>query len=213
MYAQGERRATDAYSSTAHAIPFDCQNNRQVMPAYNPSSEGLSTSPEDDTARAPELAAVQTQYQGECQARLSGGAQHPYLASAVGGDIMPHRSMSLPMAVQRNPTTTPNLSHISPAAPAPVFHPGLPFADLSAVSPRQNRALTLLAPEHELGTAKRQVSHPYARINARKEQDGNSKRRRIWNHALEKDIFSPEEVLVFWLTDASPTVLTDTRHV
>ncbi|KIJ68375.1 hypothetical protein HYDPIDRAFT_56443, partial [Hydnomerulius pinastri MD-312] len=36
------------------------------------------------------------------------------------------------------------------------------------------------------------IAHPYARLYAKK--DG-SKRRKIWNHVLEKQLFSPQELL------------------
>lgn len=37
------------------------------------------------------------------------------------------------------------------------------------------------------------IAHPYARLYAKK--DG-SKRRKIWNHVLEKQLFSPQELFV-----------------
>lgn len=39
-----------------------------------------------------------------------------------------------------------------------------------------------------------QISHPYARLLAKKDQ---VKRRKIWNHALEKSLFSPFELQVY----------------
>ncbi|KAL0072030.1 hypothetical protein AAF712_000953 [Marasmius tenuissimus] len=42
------------------------------------------------------------------------------------------------------------------------------------------------------GTTRTSVSHPYARLLAKKDSD--AKRRKIWNHALEKHIFSPYEL-------------------
>ncbi|ETW87276.1 hypothetical protein HETIRDRAFT_247266, partial [Heterobasidion irregulare TC 32-1] len=36
------------------------------------------------------------------------------------------------------------------------------------------------------------IAHPYARLFAAK-KDG-TKRRKIWNHALEKSVFSPQEI-------------------
>ncbi|KAH8102473.1 hypothetical protein BXZ70DRAFT_1006393 [Cristinia sonorae] len=39
------------------------------------------------------------------------------------------------------------------------------------------------------------VSHPYARLHAKNAQEGGtSKRRRMWNHALEKSVFTPQEL-------------------
>lgn len=40
-------------------------------------------------------------------------------------------------------------------------------------------------------TARFQIAHPYSRLQAKK---GEVKRRKIWNHALEKHIFSPYEM-------------------
>lgn len=48
-------------------------------------------------------------------------------------------------------------------------------------------------PERVLDTARVRVPHPYARITAQKER-GASKRRRIWNHTLEKQVFTPDEL-------------------
>lgn len=42
--------------------------------------------------------------------------------------------------------------------------------------------------------SKLDISHPYARLYAKKEE---GKRRKIWNHALEKALFSPYELCVF----------------
>lgn len=36
------------------------------------------------------------------------------------------------------------------------------------------------------------INHPYSRLYAKKETTG--KRRRIWNHALEKSLFNPYEL-------------------
>ena len=40
-----------------------------------------------------------------------------------------------------------------------------------------------------------QISHPYARLFAKKDE---VKRRKIWNHALEKNLFNPFELQVFF---------------
>ena len=42
------------------------------------------------------------------------------------------------------------------------------------------------------GTVRTNVAHPYARLVAKKDSD--AKRRKIWNHVLEKHIFSPYEL-------------------
>lgn len=40
------------------------------------------------------------------------------------------------------------------------------------------------------------IAHPYARLYAKKDA---SKRRKIWNHVLEKQIFSPQELCVAFI--------------
>jgi hypothetical protein len=40
------------------------------------------------------------------------------------------------------------------------------------------------------------IAHPYARLYAKKDA---SKRRKIWNHVLEKQLFSPQELCVSFL--------------
>lgn len=49
------------------------------------------------------------------------------------------------------------------------------------------------------------IAHPYARLYAKK--DG-SKRRKIWNHVLEKQLFSPQELSVYYFfSPVSPSSL------
>ncbi|KIP12442.1 hypothetical protein PHLGIDRAFT_38524, partial [Phlebiopsis gigantea 11061_1 CR5-6] len=38
------------------------------------------------------------------------------------------------------------------------------------------------------------LAHPYARIYAKKAAAPSAKRRKMWNHALEKSLFTPEEI-------------------
>ena len=44
-----------------------------------------------------------------------------------------------------------------------------------------------------------QISHPYARLFAKKDE---VKRRKIWNHALEKSLFNPFELQVLYYPDS-----------
>lgn len=54
-------------------------------------------------------------------------------------------------------------------------------------------------PAEKSATAKKiQIAHPYARIFAKKDE---IKRRKIWNHALEKSIFTPYELWVYLIND------------
>ncbi|CAL1695394.1 unnamed protein product [Somion occarium] len=38
------------------------------------------------------------------------------------------------------------------------------------------------------------LTHPYARLQAKNDASGSTKRRKMWNHALEKSIFTPQEL-------------------
>jgi len=49
---------------------------------------------------------------------------------------------------------------------------------------------------HVASSPQIQIAHPYARLLAKKDE---VKRRKIWNHALEKFIFSPYEMWVHHL--------------
>ena len=48
-------------------------------------------------------------------------------------------------------------------------------------------------PQKSTRHAQVQISHPYARLFAKKDE---VKRRKIWNHALEKNLFNPFELQV-----------------
>ena len=43
-------------------------------------------------------------------------------------------------------------------------------------------------------TSPTRLAHPYARIDAKKAAAPSGKRRKMWNHALEKNLFTPEEI-------------------
>lgn len=53
-------------------------------------------------------------------------------------------------------------------------------------------------------TPRVKIAHPYARLFAK---TGEVKRRKIWNHALEKSLFSPYELYVAFSTIYSPSHL------
>ncbi|KAF8898674.1 hypothetical protein BD779DRAFT_1666474 [Infundibulicybe gibba] len=56
----------------------------------------------------------------------------------------------------------------------------------------------------ELTTAPKFITHPYARLNAKRDE---VKRRRIWNHTLEKFIFSPYELSTVGASKRRPTYI------
>ncbi|KAG5648046.1 hypothetical protein DXG03_007081 [Asterophora parasitica] len=70
--------------------------------------------------------------------------------------------------------------------PLPIYNsvqpPPYSITDQSSAQPRKSRVPASVA-----------VAHPYARLFAKKEE---VKRRKIWNHALEKSLFSPYEMCV-----------------
>jgi hypothetical protein len=71
----------------------------------------------------------------------------------------------------------------------PPFYPGEP----SLVYPNFNDSEEKINSRHAK-SPRVNIAHPYARLYAKKE---GTKRRKIWNHALEKSLFSPHELLVF----------------
>jgi hypothetical protein len=54
------------------------------------------------------------------------------------------------------------------------------------------------------------IAHPYARLYAKKNATG-AKRRKIWNHALEKSVFSAHEMYVDTI-NVYVIILTDSRR-
>ncbi len=57
-------------------------------------------------------------------------------------------------------------------------------------------------------TPRVKITHPYARLYAKNSKEaGAAKRRRMWNHALEKSFFTPQELYV-WLRSRSAWWLT-----
>lgn len=62
----------------------------------------------------------------------------------------------------------------------------------SAISfPESGIEIPLAAPLDDRPDARISIPHPYARLHAKKD---SSKRRKIWNHVLEKQLFSPQEL-------------------
>ncbi|KAF8973992.1 hypothetical protein BDZ97DRAFT_1912435 [Flammula alnicola] len=80
------------------------------------------------------------------------------------------------------PITPPNLSnqHLQPTSTYHL-HTADPAPRLS--KPRPGKSVT--------PSKQTQIAHPYARLFAKKDE---VKRRKIWNHALEKSIFDPKEL-------------------
>ena len=82
-------------------------------------------------------------------------------------------------------------------APSYSFQPAASDAGQSSVSfpGRQTRRLSEPACLDAAGfTVRGQIAHPYARLYNKKNSAG--KRRKMWNHALEKVLFTPQEMYV-----------------
>ncbi|TBU34556.1 hypothetical protein BD311DRAFT_773626 [Dichomitus squalens] len=82
------------------------------------------------------------------------------------------------------------------SAMPPYSFPALPSdagPSSSALSRRQTRRLSEPACLDATSfTARGQIAHPYARLYNKKNTAG--KRRKMWNHALEKILFTPQEI-------------------
>lgn len=111
----------------------------------------------------------------------------------------------LPYPLTRRISLPDTSSPISPAAvgclPDPKYRFPPPSAVASTIGPTRTVSRTVhssAGPAATIAAGGRvTISHPYARLHARNSQDsGNSKRRRMWNHALEKSVFTPSELYV-----------------
>jgi len=78
----------------------------------------------------------------------------------------------------------PSLESFGPPAPSLLPPPDVQprFSGISPPSPSQSSSQIVIA-------------HPYARLYAKKNAIG-AKRRKIWNHALEKSVFTAHEMCV-----------------
>lgn len=122
-------------------------------------------------------------YQPETPALLSAPAEQTWCTEPIGPDS------SLPFASGRHfsplsepeaqsPVTTDGSAHGSP--PGPEEFKSRPK---SSGVVRQKRSIDLLPP----------ATYPYTRPEAKKDVDG-VKRRKVWDHMLERRLFTPEEL-------------------
>jgi len=99
-----------------------------------------------------------------------------------------------------SPSGSPPVAYQSDAYPPPDTALHAPFGTKrhpsrhSAISfPESGIEIPLAAPLDNRPDARITIPHPYARLHAKKD---SSKRRKIWNHVLEKQLFSPQELSV-----------------
>ena len=82
-------------------------------------------------------------------------------------------------------------SSASSPSPFDYYPPAFDHSPLYLQDPQKSR------PQRSARQVQVQISHPYARLFAKKDE---VKRRKIWNHALEKNLFNPFELQVNFLS-------------
>jgi len=102
-----------------------------------------------------------------------------------------------------SPSGSPPVAHSmyqSDAYPPPDIALHAPFGTKrhssrhSTISfPKSGIEIPLAAPLDDHPDSRITIPHPYARLHAKKD---SSKHRKIWNHVLEKQLFSPQELSV-----------------
>ncbi|KAI0788588.1 hypothetical protein C8Q75DRAFT_768980 [Abortiporus biennis] len=112
------------------------------------------------------------------------------------------RSFSIPF--NPKPITSPTLPYpVSPSYRETQFSPSAPcHPSILVQSPSSSSSLDATSPSslgrNSIGGAdsgpRVQIPHPYARMYAKQDAGSNGKRRRMWNHALEKMVFKPREL-------------------
>ncbi|KIK94918.1 hypothetical protein PAXRUDRAFT_419167 [Paxillus rubicundulus Ve08.2h10] len=89
--------------------------------------------------------------------------------------------------------------------PIPDLKPGIPpissFPDDGISFSPSPRSVEHPARDTDRTAGRITIAHPYARLYAKK--DG-SKRRKIWNHVLEKQLFSPQELFALYKSPFFP---------
>lgn len=135
-------------------------------------------------------------YSGESSPLL---LEQPYLPAPTTRAAL-HPPPALPQLLPdpsfRFPSSTDVTSSDARPATAPTNQgaragPGLTkSSSISSMSSTSTESTSYTAPST---SARSTLAHPYARIYAKK-ADPAVKRRRMWNHALEKSVFTPEEI-------------------
>lgn len=111
----------------------------------------------------------------------------------------------------------PRRSRYPYSLPMPTIHTRIynpvHLRSTAAMYPFPDDGISFAPPPASRSSARITIAHPYARLYAKK--DG-SKRRKIWNHVLEKQLFSPQELSDLHLHSCpithSPSVLPWVHH-
>jgi hypothetical protein len=111
---------------------------------------------------------------------------HPFDTSALVQQTSPSPTTSdfSEMSVSLAPSSPTGVESFGPPAPSLLPPPDVQshFSGISASCSSRSPSQIVIA-------------HPYARLYAKKNATG-AKRRKIWNHALEKSVFSAHEMYV-----------------
>jgi hypothetical protein len=100
------------------------------------------------------------------------------------------------LAQQTSPSpTTSDFSEVSVSLAPPVETFGPPAPSLLPPPNVQSHFSGISAPYSSRSPSEIVIAHPYARLYAKKNATG-TKRRKIWNHALEKSVFNAHEMSV-----------------
>jgi hypothetical protein len=100
------------------------------------------------------------------------------------------------LAQQTSPSpTTSDFSEGSVSLAPPVETFGPPAPSLLPPPNVQSHFSGISAPYPSRSPSEIVIAHPYARLYAKKNATG-TKRRKIWNHALEKSVFNAHEMYV-----------------
>ncbi|TCD60676.1 hypothetical protein EIP91_009710 [Steccherinum ochraceum] len=116
------------------------------------------------------------------------------------------RLSALPYRLVRKPSIAESVASSVPSSPAGSqagLDPQYRFPPVSPPKPSGSSRTHFRSVHPSVGPAaaiaaggRVTVSHPYARLHAMNSQEGGgmAKRRRMWNHALEKSVFTPHEL-------------------
>ena len=111
-----------------------------------------------------------------------------------------HRSLQ-PQAQAQQPSPSPTTSDFSEGSISltstsqPLESFGPPAPSLLPPPDVQAQFSGISSPSSSCSSSQFMIAHPYARLYAKKNATG-AKRRKIWNHALEKSVFSAHEMCV-----------------
>ena len=106
------------------------------------------------------------------------------------------QSVDSTMAQQTSPSpTTSDFSEVSVSLAPSVETFGPPAPSFLPPPDIQSHFSGVSAPYSSRSPSQIVIAHPYARLYAKKNATG-TKRRKIWNHALEKSVFSAHEMYV-----------------